>query len=78
MEDITAFLRTQAVIVTGAPSIDLVLRDPDDLPVLSEAIHGLAEVLVTGDDNLLSVHEHAPIQILTPRGLWESLKSESS
>ena len=73
----TAFLRTQAVVVSSAPPLDLPIRDKDDVPVLSEAVHGLAEVLVTGDQDLLSVADAAPIQILTPRGLWELLRAES-
>lgn len=71
----TAFLRTQAVVVSSAPSLDLQIRDPDDLVVLSEAVHASAEVLVTGDQDLLSISDAAPIRILTPRGLWELLRA---
>ena len=77
VDETTAFLRTQAVVISSAPRLDLPLRDEDDVPVLSEAVHGLAEVLVTGDQDLLSVAEDAPIQIVTPRGLWEMLRAES-
>ena len=76
-QETQAFLRTQAVVVSSAPLLDLPIRDKDDVPVLSEAVHGLAEVLVTGDQDLLTVADAAPIQILTPRGLWELLRAES-
>ena len=76
-QETQVFLRTQAVVVSSAPLLDLHIRDKDDLPVLSEAVHGLAEVLVTGDQDLLTVADAAPIQILTPRGLWELLRAES-
>lgn len=76
-QETAAFLRTQAVVVTAAPAIDLPIRDKDDVPVLSEAVHGLAEVLVTGDQDLLAVADLAPIPILTPRGLWELLRAET-
>lgn len=78
VDETTAFLRTQAAVVGSAPPLDLRIRDQDDLAVLSEAAHGSAEVLVTGDQDLLSVSDAAPIRILTPRGLWELLRSESA
>jgi hypothetical protein len=31
---------------------------------------------VTGDQDLLSVAKNAPIRVLTPRGLWELLRTE--
>jgi predicted nucleic acid-binding protein len=33
--------------------IDLTIRDPDDAPVVSAAISGAAEAIVTGDKDLL-------------------------
>lgn len=74
----TAFLRTQAIVISGAPPLDLEIRDKDDAPILAEAVHGLADVLVTGDQDLLSVAETSPIHVLTPRGLWELLRTEST
>lgn len=76
-KETASFLRTQAVVVSSAPLLDLSIRDHDDLLVLSEAVHGLAEVLVTGDQDLLSIAPQAPIQILTPRSFWELLRAGS-
>lgn len=76
-EETTSFLRTQAVLVSSAPPLELSIRDHDDLLVLSEAVHGLADVLVTGDQDLLSIAPQAPIRILKPRGLWELLRADS-
>ena len=53
------------------------VRDPDDARVLGDAIGGNADVLVTGDQDLLSVAEDATIPILTPRAFWERLRSAS-
>ena len=78
VNETTAFLRTQAVVVSSAPPLDIPIRDKDDVPVLSEAVHGLAEVFVTGDQDLLAVADVALIPILTPRGLWERLRTESA
>lgn len=77
VEETVAFLRAQAVLVSDAPPLDLKIRDKDDEAVLAEAVQGLAEVLVTGDNDLLSVAKGAPIPVLSTRGLWETLKADS-
>jgi putative PIN family toxin of toxin-antitoxin system len=44
-----------------------VCRDPDDDMVLATAIAGEADVMVTGDEDLLVLGSHAGISILSPR-----------
>ena len=73
VEEAVAFLRREAIIVSSAPTLQLDLRDPDDVVVLSEAVAGLAEVVVTGDRDLLDVKEMLPLPVLSPRGFWEKL-----
>lgn len=46
------------------------VRDPDDQPVLASAIVAEADILVTGDNDLLDVAGKAPIRILNPRDAW--------
>ena len=77
VQETVAFLRAHAVVVSDAPPLDLKIRDKDDEAVLAEAVQELAEVLVTGVNDLLSVAKRAPISILSPRGLWETLKADS-
>lgn len=50
------------------------VRDPADRWVLATAVAGRADVLVTGDDDLLAVAEEAPLPILTARAFWELLR----
>jgi putative PIN family toxin of toxin-antitoxin system len=66
--------REAAIIVAQAPSLGIALRDPDDVPVLEQAVAGEAAVLVTGDRDLLDAADVAPLRILTPRELWELLR----
>lgn len=73
--EMDTFLRRQAFVVTEAPPLRIKLRDPDDLVVLAEAVAGAAEVLVTGDQDLLRMAARAPLPIVTPRGLWEILRA---
>ena len=72
-EEAVALLRREAVVVSSAPAVVLELRDPDDVVVLSEAIEGLAEILVTGDRDLLDVADTLPLPVVSPRGFWEKL-----
>jgi putative PIN family toxin of toxin-antitoxin system len=75
VDEVDAFLRRQAVVVTAQPPVQLEIRDQSDRVVLAEAVAGRADVLVTGDRDLLDVADHAPVPILTPRGIWERLRS---
>jgi len=54
------------------------VRDPADRWILASAIAGRAEVLVTGDDDLLSVSSETPLLILSPRAFWELLRSSQA
>ncbi len=48
-----------------------VCRDPGDDAVLSAAIEGRADVIVTGDADLLALEEHEGIAIVTPRAFLD-------
>ena len=51
------------------------IRDPDDAWVLATAISGKADVLVTGDRDLLVIREQVTeLRIMPPRELWETLR----
>ena len=51
------------------------LRHPDDERVLADAILADAAVLVSGDDDLLSVAADSPIRILSPRAFMVLVRS---
>ena len=51
-----------------------VCRDPADDWVLATALVGGASVIVTGDDDLLSLDAHGEVEILTPREFLERLE----
>lgn len=57
------------------PALAITVRDTSDLLVLAEAVAGGADVLVTGDRDLLDIAAKAPIPIVTPRGCWERLRA---
>lgn len=69
-----ALLRREGIVVSGAVEISFDIRDSDDVVVLGEALQGEAEVVVTGDRDLLEVADESPIEIVSPRGFWEVLQ----
>ncbi len=77
-DEAVAFLRGQAIVIRDAPLLDVTLRDATDMPILSEAVAAEADVLVTGDRDLLEVDKPVPVRILSPRGFWEDLRSGSA
>jgi uncharacterized protein len=69
-KDIEAFLTPLlewGSMVTPAPVAADACRDADDLPILGAAIAGKAEVLVSGDKDLLTLGSFAGFLILSPR-----------
>lgn len=73
-EEIDAFLREQAELVEPVAVPRKACRDRDDLPVLGTALAGQASLLVTGDQDLLTLGEHGGVPILTPRAAYERLR----
>jgi len=71
VDDIVAFLREYEVVPKPKAPSDVAIRDGNDRWVLASAVSGAAEVLVTGDQDLLDVAAKAPLTIVDPRGFWE-------
>jgi putative PIN family toxin of toxin-antitoxin system len=76
IDDIVALLRDQEVVPKPGRPSKVPVRDPDDRWILASATAGRADVLVTGDQDLLDVAEKAPVPILTPRGFWTLLSQK--
>ncbi len=68
--EIVSFLRLHPVEPRPAAPAPVPAADPDDAWILASAAG--AEILVTGDANLLRLDpEAAGLRILNPRGFWE-------
>ena len=79
VREIAVFLRASASLVDApANPPPVVVRDPDDAVILSEALATGADVLVTGDKDLLEAGEVPGIRILDPRGFWQVLRGRRS
>ena len=75
--EIVALLRAQEVVPKPAKPSSLPIRDADDQWIVASALAGQADVLVTGDQDLLAVAKASPLPILSPRGFWERLRSRA-
>ena len=78
LASVESLLRDQTIIPkprTASP-IRIRIRDRDDEWVLASAISGAAELLVTGDKDLLVVATQSPVPLLSPRDAWERLRSD--
>ncbi len=74
--DILDLLRGQEVVAKPKKPAPIPLRDPDDAWILASAIAGKADVLATGDHDLLDIADTAPLPILSPRGFWELVRNK--
>jgi putative PIN family toxin of toxin-antitoxin system len=75
VREVVGFLRAAASTVEGRPEpLQITVRDPDDAVILGEALSGGADVLVTGDKDLLVPGKVGALRILEPRGFWELLR----
>ncbi|MFO7777515.1 MAG: putative toxin-antitoxin system toxin component, PIN family, partial [Nitriliruptoraceae bacterium] len=61
-----------AVLVTPTETVTI-SRDPDDDRLIEAALAANADVIVTGDQDLLTLGSIGQIQVLTPREFVESL-----
>jgi uncharacterized protein len=79
VDEIAAFLRSSAVFPdTASDPPPVAIRGPDDAVILSEALVLRADVLVTGDKDLLEAGEVPGIRILGPRGFWQLVRGEET
>lgn len=77
-------IRAAEAVFEGVPVVPkpakpstLEIRDRADRWVLANAEAGGADILVTGDEDLLSVASEALVRIASPRAFWELLRSSS-
>jgi uncharacterized protein len=71
---VARFLRDAALVVEPAGPADWPKNDPDDRWVAAAALAGAAEVLVSGDRDLLGASHDSAIDVVSPREFWEKLR----
>lgn len=75
VEEALGILEEHRVVPTAGTDPGVEVADPSDERVLATALEAGAEVLVTGDRDLLSVKDQVQdLRILDPRGFWEEVR----
>lgn len=75
VSDILLFLRNYHVEPIPDKPSEIKVRDEDDRWILESAIRANADILVTGDKDLLVISSKTPqLKIISPRGFWDLLK----
>lgn len=55
------------------------VRDPEDVRILADALEGKADVLLTGDTDLLDLADNvSELRIMNPRAFWEMERDGTS
>lgn len=69
LEDRQEFIRVLSRVAERVPITSRIkaCRDPKDDKFLEVAVSGDADIIVTGDDDLLELHPFRGIEIITPR-----------
>ena len=75
IDELIAFLRLHARVVTATRAPDHDIRDPNDRAIIAEAVTSQADVLVTGDQELLRMAAPGRLRVVSPRGFWELLRA---
>lgn len=78
LDAIESELRAETVVPRPTEPSTIPVRDPDDSWVLASALSAGADLLVTGDGDLLAVAEQVSIPIVDPRGCWDRLRVPKS
>lgn len=78
VDTVEQLLRDQTVVPKPAVLLSLKVRDADDAWVLASAVAGAADLLVSGDQDLLVLAPRAPLAILSPRDAWTCLRGEGT
>ena len=78
IDDSIEILQRDAHFATPSTLSDVKIRDKDDLMILSSALNGNADLLVTGDKELLNLGKIKNMEIVSPREFWKRLRASSS
>ncbi len=76
IDEIVAFVAEHAQRVMPRHPADWPESDPSDRWIVASALVGSADVLISGDKELVESSCGKPVQVLTPRAFWELLRHD--
>jgi putative PIN family toxin of toxin-antitoxin system len=69
-------LRQDTILAPAEPLSTIGLKDKGDVVIVSCAINGLADFLVTGDKELQDLQRISALEILSPRQFWNKQRGQ--
>ena len=75
IKDVIAFVSEYAEVIVPVSPATWPERDSDDQWIAAAALDGSADILVTGDRDLLDAEHRTNLRIVTPRGFWDLLRN---
>lgn len=76
--DVVWLLRTDTILAETQPLADIPLGDMADIAIVSAAINGGANLLVTGDKEILGLGRVGELEIVSPRQYWERQRGQQT
>jgi len=67
------FVQQDARLFEASNRDDWPIRDEDDIPLLSAALNGEADLFITGDSELIGLQKVGKMEIVSPRTFWDKL-----
>ena len=77
ISDFLNLLKQDTIFIKPSRSPEVTLKDKSDLIIIASALSGTADLLVTGDKELLNLGNVENLEIVSPRVFWEKIKSHT-
>lgn len=71
-------IRQDAIFAEAKEVPAVKLKDADDIEIIGAAISGKADVMVTGDREVLEIKRLRRLRIISPRAFWEELTAKKA
>lgn len=75
VREFVAELAYLGIVTPGEITLNVVRNDPADNRYLECAVEGAADYLVSGDQDLLDLHEHRGTRVVSPKTFFEVLRA---
>ena len=76
INEVVSLLHQDTIDAEALPLANIALKDPADVAIVSSALNGGADILVTGDKEVLALKRVGSLQILTPRQFWDKERGQ--
>ena len=74
--DLIWLLQQDTIVADSQPLADIPLKDSADVAIVSSALNGAADILITGDKEMLHLKRVATLDIMTPRQFWDNERGQ--